>query len=175
MDMTVSTNASWYVLDADDRVIDVCPEWDMASLSRGGGAGVMREQVIGQPLGKFVSGDTTRQLLAAQAQAVRLTGRARRVPYRCDAPDLLRRMEMLLQPLGDGKVRVEHVLLATQAIPGGFDVQAAPAGRSPRLWRCSMCLRLRQGGSDEWMTPETLPPGRVEVHYTVCPGCSRVS
>lgn len=170
-------NAGWYLLDARDRLVDVCPEWDAVARAGGATTGSLRGGVLGRPLAAFISGDVTRMFLEAAVQAARLTGRARQLPYRCDTPTAQRRMEMTLVPLADGQVRVEHRITDVRPLPALMDMRAAPAGSAPRLWRCSMCLRLRPGGRTEWLSPASLAAGAVplEVHYAICPRCARMN
>lgn len=165
--------ASWYLLDALDRVIDVCPEWDRVALAGQARNGVLRGAVIGRPLASFITGDIPRMMLDAALQATRLTGRTRRLPYRCDAPEQVRRLEMALVPLSEGRLRVEHRLLSVSPRHGPLLFSAAAAEWKPSLWRCSLCLRLRPAGTTDWIPSEDQPAGQHRVHYTVCPECSR--
>lgn len=168
-----TVNASWYLLDAQDRLIDVSAEWDRAALAGQARNNVLRSAVIGQPLASFINGDIPRMMLDAALQATRLTGRTRCLPYRCDTPDRVRHMEMTLQPLEQGCVRVGHRLLSALPRQGALSFSAAAADWKPSLWRCSLCLRLRPAGTLDWLLSEDQPAGQHRVHYTVCPDCSR--
>lgn len=168
--------ASWYLLDRDNRVIDVSPDWDAAAQAGQGGGNAFRHGVIGRPLGRFLAGDTTRMFIESALQAVRLTQQPRLLNYRCDAPALSRQMQMRLQPLPDGWVRVEHMLV--QARPRAtalrFETPSAvllPSPGMPPWLRCSICLWVctPQG---YWEPPEHVHAARpLQVDYVVCPRC----
>lgn len=168
--------ASWYLLDRDNRVIDVSPDWDAAAQAGQGGGNAFRHGVIGRPLGRFLAGDTTRMFIESALQAVRLTQQPRLLNYRCDAPALSRQLQMRLQPLPDGWVRVEHMLV--QARPRAtalrFETRSAvllPSPGMPPWLRCSICLWVctPQG---YWEPPEHVHAARLlQVDYVVCPRC----
>jgi len=168
--------ASWYLLDRDNRVIDVSPDWDAAALAGQGSDNAFRHGVIGRPLGCFLSGDTTRMFIESALQASRLTQQPRLLNYRCDAPTLSRQMQMRLVPLPDGWVRIEHTLV--QARPRApalrFETRSTitrPSLSTPPWLRCSICLWVctPQG---YWEPPEHIHAARpLQVDYGVCPRC----
>lgn len=165
-------NASWYLLDAQDRLVDVCPEWDAVALAGAAQPGSLRIDVIGQPLRQFIAGDVTRMYMEAVLQSCRLTGQARSLPYRCDTPDLQREMEMRLEPLAQDALRVEHRLLRSSPRPSRFTAQPLPFGATPRLWRCSICLRLgKQTPDGRWSDVAQPDAPEAKVVYTLCPHC----
>lgn len=168
-------NATWYEVDAKDRVTAVCPEWDAIAQREGGTVNARRGGVIGQPLSRFISGDVSRMYMDAALQAARVTGQPRTLRYRCDSPTKRRSLEMTLTPLGQGGVRIEHRLVEEQHRPRSLDVRTeAPSleESSRTVWRCSVCLRLRRIEGD-WQEPDAVPstPEPVDVRYTICAGC----
>ncbi|MGR6804825.1 hypothetical protein ACU6VI_00790 [Sphaerotilus natans] len=168
--------ASWYLLDRDNRVIDVSPDWDAAAQAGQGGGNAFRHGVIGRPLGRFLAGDTTRMFIESALQASRLTQQPRLLNYRCDAPALSRQLQMRLQPLPDGWVRVEHTLVQAQprATALRFETRSAvllPSPGTPPWLRCSICLWVctPQG---YWEPPEHVHAARpLHVDYVVCLRC----
>ncbi|NDY92941.1 hypothetical protein [Ideonella livida] len=182
--------SSWYLLDADDRLLDVSPDWDAAAMAAGGKP-LLRAAVVGQPLRRFVSGDATRLFLEALLTAARLTGQPRSRPYRCDAPDRVRELRMTVEPLPGGVVRVRHELLASRQRPALPQVITRAA--TGRWWRCSQCLSLwpRQGqvgglppaAADRqarWLPAPAIwsgatTPGTRLVADAVCPACRRMA
>ncbi|MCK6424249.1 MAG: hypothetical protein L6Q75_04070 [Burkholderiaceae bacterium] len=162
----------WYTVDRQDCLCELSGDWD-ARLAEGGGAAACRgARILGRPLREFIAGDSTRMYLDAALEATRLTGQPRRLPYRCDTPTLARRMQMCLQPLADGRVRVTHQLLAQQPLPRPLACHAAASAPEPARLRCSLCLRLRTP-EGHWLDPVTAAPdvASLAVHYTLCPDC----
>lgn len=178
--------ASWYLLDAQDRIEAVSPDWDRFAL-RNNGAGALAAQVLGRPLQDFLSGDATRMFLAAAIEAARITGRPRALPYRCDAPDRQRQLEMVLRPLEQQRVRVEHRLLHSRERPRSlFQKVLGPerhtADQHPRAvlrpWRrCSQCQTLCDPllAAPHWRPAHALQarlaPPPLLVRDEVCPDC----
>ena len=168
--------ASWYLLDRDNLIIDVSPDWDAAALAGQGSGNAFRHGVIGRPLGRFLAGDTTRMFIESALQASRLTQQPRLLNYRCDAPALSRQMQMHLVPLPDGWVRIEHTLVhARPRAPAlRFETRSTitrPSLSTPPWLRCSICLWVCTP-KGYWESPEHLQAARpLRVDYTVCPRC----
>lgn len=172
-DLSEPAASPWYTVDGQDRLCELSGDWD-AWLAEGGGApSCRRAHILGRPLRDFITGDSTRMYLDAALEATRLTGRPRRLPYRCDTPTLARRMQMCLQPLSDGRVRVTHHLLAQQPLPRPLAFHAAAPAPAATRWRCSLCLRLRTP-EGHWLDPVLASPpdgSPLAVRYTLCPDC----
>lgn len=165
------TTASWYLLDAADRIIDVSPDWDDAAAQGRGEASAFRASVVGQPLRRFLLGDTTRMFLASALQAARLIGVPRQLDYRCDTPDQARKMTMRLVPLSDGQVRVEHQVVQSWARKVPLRFEGHVHALAPGWGRCSVCLWLRSPDG-HWQDPEGQQLAwPLAVDYTVCPRC----
>lgn len=156
---------TFYLVDRRNVVVEVGPDWDAIAGEAGGAPGALRAQVLGQPLLRFMVGDSTRMFVQAALDAARLGGRPRSLPYRCDSPSERRRFEMLIQPLEAGEVRVEHRWLGSEARrPGGLQ-----AGLLQRVgWRCSQCLRVRLRGSPEWVELD----GHAPLAQDLCGRCA---
>ena len=165
--------AQWYLLDAADRIIAVDPYWDQFALTNNGG-GACAARIIGQPLLHFISGDTPRMFMSAVLTGVRLTGKPRQLPYRCDSPTQLRQLEMLIRRLPGDQIRVEHRLL--HALPQHSlhtlrGVSGTVTPRRPPMLRCSQCLLVHRPAFG-WTEPDQLPAGRHDFVETICPRCA---
>jgi hypothetical protein len=155
-----------YTVDLSNRIIDVGDDWD-ASLELGGGtASAMRAKVVGRPLEDFMAGDATKMFVRAALEATRLRGETRVLPYRCDCPSERRRFDMVISPLGQGLVRVEHRLVFAQARPPTRSTR--PVARARGGWRCSQCLAVRLTSSGEWVEDDD----SVKLAQDVCPACA---
>ncbi len=172
--------ASWYEVDAEDRVQAVSPDWDGFARANDG-PGALSRQVVGRPLAEFLTGDPTRMFVSAIFEAARLTGRPRTLPYRCDAPDLVRQLEMTVLPLAGGALRVEHRIRSVTPRQPLLALQALrPHDPATARWmRCSQCLRLAMPGpGSPWSELDDKLPDLVSAaHLTlpvrdgVCPTC----
>jgi hypothetical protein len=171
--------ASWYELDAENRVRAVSDDWDRFAASNDG-SGARAGRVVGRPLARFIEGDGPRMLMEAALQAARLTRQPRTLSYRCDAPALERHLRMVLTPLADGGVRVEHRVERLLDRPEAARCRTiagpaapAPAGPAPR-WRCARCLHLAPGPQGPWQAQGPRAPDAADaipVRYTLCSPC----
>ena len=93
-----------YLLDRNDRVARVCPQWSDLARHRM----AMRlddEMVLGRSLWDFVQGGATQRLYDALIYNARRTGQKITFNYRGDSPSAIRYMRMVLLPGHHGIVR----------------------------------------------------------------------
>jgi hypothetical protein len=154
-----------YTVDASNRIIAVDDEWDTAAVSSVSG-GPVAATIVGRPLDEFLVGDATKMFVRSALDAARLLGETRVLPYRCDSPAERRLYEMLISPLNDGLVKVEHRLVSSEARPLRRSV-SPPRARTG--WRCSQCLAVRLTGTSEWVEDDRFVP----LAQDVCPSCAR--
>jgi hypothetical protein len=162
----------FYVVDANNCVVDLDSDWDSFLSSNGGAAHAARSQVLGRPLDQFLAGDATKMFVRAALDAARLFGQTRVLPYRCDSPTERRQFEMVISPTNDGHVKVEHRLLSSQVRPARRSMGGSyPVGG----WRCSQCLAVRHAGSPQWTSADAAPdtsPVVAPLAQDVCPSCA---
>lgn len=158
----------WYRVDMAGTIIDVDPNWDRFAAANGGERAA-RAQVLGRPLKNFLTGDVTRMYLDAALDAARMTGQPRVLAYRCDSPSQRRWLEMTLEPLAGGDVRVAHRLVRTEPRNDPTRYHYDTPARTT-WYRCSQCLRLLAGASRRQdAAPAT--HHRLAVADTVCNRC----
>ena len=168
-----------YRLDDKDRIVAVNEDWRRFA-SANGGPGLAPEQVVGRSLRDFISGDVTRMFVDTLLQSVRLTGRERKLAYRCDSPEAKRYMEMVVAPAADGGIVSRHRLVREERFAAAIPFVASPGARRALVKRCSMCNRLSRNGGElveadvarreGWLAPV----GATPVIYFVCPACRRL-
>jgi hypothetical protein len=156
-----------YTVDLSNRIIDVDDDWDAAAELGGAAAAAMRASIVGRPLTDFMAGDETKMFVRAALDATRLRSETRVLPYRCDTPTERRRYDMVMSPLGEGLVKVEHRLVMAEARP--MRRRDRPAVRAKAGWRCSQCLAVRLAGSGEWVEDDD----PIRLAQDVCPRCAR--
>lgn len=147
--------SSWidleYAVGAADRICRVSESWDR--VAREAGAPHLDEvRVVGTRLWSHVTERTTQHVWQVVVEQVRVSGRARSVPIRCDTPSLRRWIRVDVSAAGDEVVfrtRLERVEERERV-----DLLDAAIPRSPRppIRMCGWCKRV------------ALPDGRwVEV------------
>lgn len=158
-------------LDKADRIQKVSDSWNQFAKENGGNA-CLGESVIGQPIWRFITGDSTWMLVHTLMLRARVIRAPVRHHYRCDSPDLRRHMEMIIYPEADGGVRIEHRLLSAEPIAP--PVRIDPATHGQAVPRCSMCNRIKLKG--QWKeAPDALAAGEIaavqKVFYGICRDC----
>jgi hypothetical protein len=167
-----------YTIDASDTIVSVNSAWDAFALGNDGDQ-IVAAKIIGKPLDAFIQGDETRMFVRTMIMSARILNRPVLKPYRCDAPDRKRFMEMTVQPLGDGKVEVLHHEVHSEPIANPVRMVSAPKELGGvHVKRCSVCNRVRLGGVwselDEAVGSGRLVPvvsPAMRVIYGVCPEC----
>ena len=134
-----------YRIDRENRLVDVGGDWDAFALQNDAPA-LRREAVLGRPLLDFISGDETRHFHEVLLARVRSGAQLRRLPFRCDSPELRRFMEMDITSPDGGTVDYCCRVLSTEAHAPVHTADAAPAGkRTMRM--CSWCKKVHLTGS----------------------------
>jgi hypothetical protein len=104
-EVTIGALAYAYTLDAQDRIASMDATWTDFAASNG--APTLPESVVGTKLWQHIADPTTRHLYQLLFREAREHTRELRVPFRCDAPALVREMELAITPTA------EHGLLMT--------------------------------------------------------------
>lgn len=170
--MMGTDNSLFYRLDKGDRITEIGGSWDRMAQENGGDH-LCGQAVLGFPLYDYISGDVSKMFVRTVIDGVRVLGRTRTVPYRCDSPGLRRYMEMSVAFEPGGGVLLEHRQLRTESTGRRFDFQVGVQPLRKMVIRCSHCNRLKVEGV--WDEAESqLPAERasmVPVIYGVCPQC----
>jgi len=166
----------FYLIDAQDRIVSVSPEWTPFA-AHNDGPGLTPENVVDRSLWDFIEDDPTRELYQKVLARVR-SGRATELTLRCDAPDRRRLIEMRVSPQTEGRVEFRTRLLAARERPQ----QPLTAKSTPRSGRrvmtCGWCNRVH-AGAEEWLEVEEAcarlhlagEPEWPSPDHVVCPEC----
>lgn len=169
--------ATIYVLDGDDRIRGVGGGWDSFATANGA-AELAGDALVGRSLWDCIAGPEVRELYRALFDRVRSRGRTVDVPFRCDAPDRRRHMQLRVQPISGASLEgLELIASLERSVPR--DMVELHHGQGPRgelLVMCSWCKRLRL---DEWCDIEDaatkhgvlLGPELPPITHGMCPGC----
>ena len=166
---------AFYRLDREDRIID----WGGAHWARfareNGNAALAEAQPERRSIYDFVAGRFTQRFLAdlfaeARASDVAITRR-----YRCDSPTVMRLMEMRVLNRSAGELLVEHRLFESRPLQRRVETHEQGGAAGARIYRCSMCSRLRTPSTPDWREPEATFDAAIEVDvlHIVCADCRR--
>lgn len=165
-----------YRLDRHDRIVSVNEGWTRFARENGGDI-LCPEAVIGRPVRDFICGDITRMFVDTLIQSIRLSGRERRIPYRCDTPECKRFMEMAWFPESGAGLVSRHKLLRTERLVRPIDFQVRRGAPNLLVKRCSMCNRLSRSGGQPLEPDVAELSGWIDacrtnfVVYHVCRDC----
>lgn len=164
-------------VDEQDTIIDVSSSWDSVAKSGGAGESLFAKRILGQALADFIKSDNTTMYIATVIKLCRLQKKTLFREYRCDSPTHKRFMEMELQPLEEGFVKINHYLLREEPLETPLhlqDITPDLLNTSPALLRCSMCNRLKKPGEAVWLPAEQFSATEekpLRVIHTVCRDC----
>ena len=141
-----------YVVDATDRIVFANNHW--YDFARENGAGHLNEKTVaGRALWDFIMGRETRELYRVLIKNVRERGGTKTIPFRCDAPDRRRYMEMAISHTVDGRLAFStRIIRQEQRDPVPPLFGPAP-GSGALIVMCSWCKRVRMGAI-EWVEVE---------------------
>lgn len=166
-----------YEIDAGDMIVDVDDAWlDFAR--RNGAAGLTRERTIGRSAHVFIAGWALSELYAQLFIALRRDCRKAELPFRCDAPDMQRHMQLEMSAGPDGHIRLAGRLL--RSVPRRRIPLLDAGVRRNGQWLiiCSVCRRLPavdgswQEVEQALASPYAEPPeGLPQLTHDICQSC----
>lgn len=158
-----------YYLDERDVIVDVNAAWNDFALQNGGI--LLADEVIGEKLLRFVTGEPTRMYINTVLESARTLGRRAVRPYRCDSPGLKRFMEMSVVPEAGKRLRLEHRCVRVEQRDPPVAFEYRPGRTAVRC--CSICNRIEHRG--QWAEAAQQITGRstmrLDVAYEVCSNC----
>ncbi len=130
-----------YRLDAKDHILSVGRGWE--SFARENDAeDLERDDIVGQPLWRFIRGAEVQSIYRAVFEAVRARGSTVSLPMRCDSPSQRRYMQLRVEPGPDGELEICSRLERTASRVYLAVLDVALPRRLPQVEICSFCKRL---------------------------------
>ncbi len=131
-----------YHIDAGDIITAVNDAWDEFALENEA-PHLTRQGVIGRALWDFIAGAETQHLYRILFQRVRESRQPIVIPFRCDAPDRRRHMEMHLMPEEDGGITFTNRVLRLEKRPVVRLLERSAPRSSDFVTMCGWCKKLR--------------------------------
>ena len=166
-----------YTIDAGDMIVSVDGSWSLFARENEGQAAATR-RVLHTSLWNHISGLENRMIYKEILDGVRETLRPVRFPFRCDAPDCRRDLEMVISPLPHRACRFQTLLIHAEPRPRlhFLDPHAHRTGLAVLV--CNWCMRVEdlQG---KWIElDKAIRVMRLEKArepavpaFTICPDC----
>lgn len=187
-EMLDALDGTAYVTDIEGRLLCVGPQnWDSFAHENAGRA-LAESPPIGHRVTDGISGEAVRSLYERVHQAAVSGERRIAFSFRCDAPDVERRMKMAIGPLRSGKevagVLYQSTILSERARPPLRFLEPLAAleqfkeDGAPVIASCSFCARIDwpHGSGGPWLEPEVYYQrggvSEVRISHGVCPICA---
>lgn len=162
-----------YVIDSQDRIVDVGDGWDAFAIANGG-ASLVAEAVVGRSLWDFVAGEPVRALYEVCFLVARQARRTLRLDFRCDSPLYRRHLLMRVAATPSGMITLSTITKSLSSWPTPSTTESAPAGP---IVMCGLCRAVRRAEAwvdvDDWVARHgpsaTFQPDHTR--YVVCDVC----
>ena len=166
-----------WVIDDADSIIHVNDAW-LAFAQENDAPELTEDRVLNHSLWSFIVGQDTSYIYKQIFDRVRKGTKSPVIPFRCDAPDRRRFMEMHLSLLPDNAIQFLAVILH-QEPRQSVDFLGTPVDRSGELVEiCSWCKKvfipeLGWRELEEAIEPLNLfePGSMPRMTHTICPTC----
>lgn len=158
---------TYSVIDRELRILWVGGDWDEFALENHGPAAVANN-VLSTCLMDHIVGEDTRAIWRDLIQAVFDTQKELKLDYRCDAPHLLRRVQLSIRPMKEDRLLLVHDLRDVR----NFGKSFAPwhYRHDATHAKCSFCNSVRPDGG-VWLATEALESHPTAVRYVICESC----
>jgi len=166
-----------YIIDAGNRLVRLSSGWERFAIANGA-PDLSPYNVLGRNLDSFITGAETREVFGMFLTRLRQSDREVVLPFRCDAPDRRRLMEMTVLARPDGSIEFRTRVMREEV----RDSVALFDSEQPRLPEmigvCSWCKKVRTP-LGEWLeVEEALQRMRLFEHeevpgltHTMCDAC----
>jgi len=166
-----------YRIDKTDHITFVNPPW--FEFARENSAPELADpSILGSSIWKFIEGAETRILYESLFSRLRATNNEVIVPFHCDSPTAIRKMELTLRSMPRGGIEFEGRLLETREREYTPILDRQVPRSEKEVVICSLCRRIlvAQG---EWNDPESALvrlrlfalPSMPRLTERVCPRC----
>jgi hypothetical protein len=132
----------FYIIDNENRIINVSGNWRAFALENQGGESCHPDRVMNEPIWKFIAGNETRYLYELCLAKVRAQQQPLILPFRCDAPDRRRYLELKMTPLAREKVAFASRILREEPRERVQLLQHDVVRSEEMIKMCSMCKKV---------------------------------
>ena len=167
-----------YRIDAGDRIVSVGENWQAFADENNAQDACFAPRVIGSSIWDHIQDPETHHIYKVLVEKVRQTGAPITMPLRCDAPDLIRELEITLIPESDGDVTFLSKTIRVEP-RASAPLLAGCQPRSEDFVRiCSFCKKIDLDG-DQWVEIEAADIKKEyfndtplpQLTHGVCPIC----
>jgi hypothetical protein len=166
-----------YKIDRKNTIIEIFDDWENAASVGNAQNLINPKRVIGNPIFKYIGGDSTKMYYDVIFQKCRLLNKEHKIDYRCDSPTHKRFMQMHILPLNNGQLSIVNYLLNEEAFINAVFIEDVTNTKKSHIMRCSICNKLKLRINSDWIAPGTLAQKEEQnfaVIHTICPSCKKI-
>lgn len=132
-----------YVIDEKDRIISVSDNWLLFAQENDATANCHPDTIINNPIWDYITGLETQHLFKVTLEKVRTTDKSVVLPFRCDAPDRRRYLELLIKPVDQKWIEFTSYIIREE-LRDTLELLEADTPRSDDvITMCSMCKKIK--------------------------------
>ncbi|GAB4339301.1 MAG: hypothetical protein Kow0037_24130 [Calditrichia bacterium] len=169
-----------YKIDRNNILFDIEGAWEEFATKNGAKNGLFRNEVLGKNLLDFITGEETRYLYEVIFTRLRSHPRTVVLPFRCDAPDRRRFLELTITPIGNGGLQLASRLLREEMREEIRFLRGDIPRSEEVLPICSVCKKIRVS-PNEWLEAEEAvvhlrifeKEVQPRLSHGLCPSCYR--
>lgn len=146
-------NTCSYIINNQNLILGVSGNWLSFAQENEAEESCHPDKVINEPLNKFIDGIETQQLYELCIAKVRKHQKTIFLPFRCDAPDRRRYLELKMTPLAHEQIEFASRILREEPREPVKLLQHDAARSDELIMMCSMCKKVKMS-EHSWLEVE---------------------
>ena len=132
-----------YIIDNEDRIVSVSGNWLSFALANQAGEICHPDRIINKSIWNFIDGNETRHLYELCIAKVRSHQQTMILPFRCDAPDRRRYLELKMTPLEREQIEFASRIIREEPRENVKLLQHDVSRSDAFIKMCSMCKKVK--------------------------------
>lgn len=142
MNLRETENDYIYVIDEADRIVSVSDNWLLFAQENEATASCHPDSIMNKPIWDYIFGMETQHLFEVTLEKVRTTDKSVVLPFRCDAPDRRRYLELLITPLHQKCIKFTSYIIREESRDTVVLLEAGIPRSNDIINMCSMCKKV---------------------------------
>jgi hypothetical protein len=182
MEARKSVSPIVYIIDESDRITGISENWLPFARDNRAGETCNPDLIITKSIWDFIDGPETTQLYEIIFNAVRTSHKAIVVPFRCDAPDKRRYLELIITPIDHGHIEFTSSTIREELRDTVEILESGRLRTDEFIKMCSMCKKV-EVSENSWEETESAVVSMnlfekiklPRISHGLCPECFGVS
>lgn len=163
-----------YTIDNTDKVVSTNSEW--TSFAKKSDAAALEYSVHGKSIWNFIGAEKLKKLYYQLFEGVRATQKTVNINFRCDNSQVLKFMNMTIEPEPENFLKISTRLLKEISRKKALAREVFYLGINKGIPMCSNCNRIYIDESIRWIEVDkalssNLIPDELNVSFEVCISC----